>query len=92
MVVLSRSWSYGPCMSQLISEATQDIESKNLPVPKMYVKQRRTVDEFVAEYGSQSDIKAFETRYHTKINWPGQAAVKSGSGSTDRFASPRPTR
>ena len=69
-------------MPQLLQEATQDIKSKNLPVPKMYIKQRRTVDEVVAEYGSQADIEAFETRYLTKINGSGQAAAKSGSDST----------
>eukprot|EP01047_Picozoa_sp_COSAG01_P001738 COSAG01_NODE_41_length_32446_cov_41.218877_22_plen_357_part_00 len=69
-------------MPQLLEEATQDIKSKNLPVPVMYIKQRRTVDEVVVEYGSQADIEAFETRYHTKINRPGQAAAKSDSGST----------
>jgi hypothetical protein len=70
-------------MPQLLEEATHDMQSKNLPVPKMHIKQRHTVDEFVAEYGSPADIQAFEARYHTKINWPRQAAEKSrGSSST----------
>ena len=69
-------------MPKLIEEATQDIKSKNLPVPKMYIKRRSTVDEFMAEYGSQADIEAFEARYHTKINYPAQAAEQSRGGGT----------
>merc|ERR1711871_141827 len=69
-------------MPKLIEEATQDIKSKNLPVPKMYIKRHSTVDEFMAEYGSQTDIEAFEARYHTKINYPEQAAEKSRDDGT----------
>ena len=68
-------------MPKLIEEATQDIKSKNLPVPKMYIKRRSTVDEFMAEYGSQTDIEAFEARYHTKIDSLGQAAEQSRGSS-----------